>query len=576
MCRIIILIFVFVGIMGCQKPKGDTPDPKLTSTNKPSPVDSPWFEDVTARAGIDFVHDPGETKDYFMPGSMGSGCAFLDFDGDGLLDIYLLQDGGPESRSINRLYRQVRPMQFQDVTEGSGLGVNGYNMGVAIGDINNDGRPDILLTQYGGVKLFVNQGDGKFVEMAAKMGVVNPVWVSSAAFFDYDRDGWLDLVIVNYLDYDPKRPCLSPESNKDYCGPKTFNGLTSRLFHNRGLKSPRESSLIPEVSFEDVSIPSGIGKLPGPGLGVVCADFSGDGWPDIFVANDGDRNRLWINQKNGTFLDEAISRNVAMTFTGRTYAGMGIAVGDTNNKGLLDLYVTHLNLETNTLWRQEKPGVFRDRTSEANLFATKWRGTGFGTLMGDFANKGSLDIAITNGRVYRGSEARGTNLGFWETYAEHNQLFANDGSGRFQDVSLSNPDFCGIWNVGRGLACGDFDNDGGLDLLVNSIGSPARLFRNIAKDRGHWVKFRVIDSVWKREALGAEVRLKADGKVQLRIVNPAESFLSSSSSLVHFGLGKLTEYDSVEVKWPDGTIQNYSGGKGDQVRDLIRNPGQKP
>lgn len=513
----------------------------------PSPTTA-WLEDVTEAWGVNFVHDPGPVGTYFMPQSMGSGLAVFDCDGDGLLDLYFLQFGGPESRSFNRLYRQAAPGKFVDITAGSGLEVAGHCHGVAIGDANNDGLPDVLLSFYGGVRLFLNRGGGRFEDVTDASGLRNPLWAASCAFVDYDRDGWLDIIVVNYLDYDPKVECRSPEGKLDFCGPNAFTGVPSKLFRHGGL-----SGGVPR--YEDASLTSGLGRLPGPGLGVTAADFDGDGWPDIFVANDGAPNRLWINQRDGTFRDEAASRGIALTAMGKAYAGMGVAVGDTNNDGLFDIYVSHLGSETHTLWRQGPRGLFRDQTAAAGLLQTKWRGTGFGTLMADFNNDGWPDIAQVNGRVHRGGPARDPALGFWETYAERNQLLANDGTGKFTDVSENNPDFCGYWNVGRGLVAADLDQDGGIDLIVTSIGGRARILRNIAPERGHWLILRVIDPRKKRDAYGAEVRLRAGGREWVRTVQPAESYLSSSSPWLHFGLGSVSRLEAVVVRWPDGECE---------------------
>src|SRR4051812_7128278 len=307
-----------VGLGSCRRPAPVGPPP----ADPPPPPG--WFADVTDAAGLTFTNDPGPTGTYFMPQSMGSGAACLDFDGDGLLDVYLLNFGGPNSGSVNRLFRQVSPGRFEDVTAGSGLGYAGHCHGVAVGDVNNDGRPDVLVTGHGVLKLFLNLGGGKFRDATAESGVANLSWGMSAAFLDYDRDGWLDLVVVNYLDYDPKVECRSPEGVLDFCGPNAFSGTTSKLFHN--LRQPSPDPARPTARFEDVSLASGIGKVRGPGLGVAVADFDGDGWPDVFVANDGQPNRLWMNQKNGTFADEAVSRGVAFTQAGKAYAGMGIAI----------------------------------------------------------------------------------------------------------------------------------------------------------------------------------------------------------------------------------------------------------
>jgi enediyne biosynthesis protein E4 len=560
-----------VGFVSCKRSVPVDPPPV-----EPPPAPPGWFQDVSDASGLHFTHDPGPTGTYFMPQSMGSGAACLDFDGDGLLDVYLLQFGGPGSKSVNRLFRQVAPGKFQDVTDGSGLGVAGHFHGVAVGDVNNDGKPDVVLTGFGTLKLFLNLGGGKFRDATAESGLANLLWGMSAAFLDYDRDGWLDLVVVNYLDYDPKVECRSPEGVLDYCGPNAFSGTSSKVFRN--LRAPGEPGK-PVAKFEDTSLATGIGKVRGPGLGVTAADFDGDGWPDIFIANDGQPNRLWINQKNGTFADEAMSRGVALTAMGKSYAGMGIAIGDTNNDGLLDLYVTHLGSEVNNLWRQGPRGQFRDRTVESGLSATKWRGTGFGTLMADFNNDGAQDIAVVNGKVFRGGPAKNTDLGFWETYAEKNQLFLNDGTGKFADASPDNGVFCDYWNVGRGLICADFDNDGAPDLLVAALGGKARLFKNGCPNRGNWLTVKAFDPKLNRDAYGAEVRVRAGGREFVRLINPAESYLCSGSPLAHFGLGAADSVEWVRVTWPDGEkvqTEQFAGGAANRLLTLKRGEGKAP
>jgi hypothetical protein len=284
-----------------------------------TPAGPPWFQDVTEELGLHFVHDAGPVGNYFMPQVMGSGAALFDFDNDGRLDIYLVQNGGPGSRSTNRLFRQGPDGRFTDVSAGSGLDVAGHGMGVAIGDVNNDGWPDVFLTGFGRVRLFLNNGDGKtFTDITQEAGLDNVSWATSACFVDFDRDGWLDLLFVNYVDYDPSRSCPGKGGKRDYCHPSVFGGTIPKLYRNLGRQGGAQAPH--GVRFEDVTLKSGLGQVPGPGLGVICADFNGDHWPDIFIANDAQPNRLWINQKDGTFKEEAVQRGIAYDVMGRVQA----------------------------------------------------------------------------------------------------------------------------------------------------------------------------------------------------------------------------------------------------------------
>jgi hypothetical protein len=536
------------------------------------PPGPPWFEDVSDEVGLDFVHDAGPVDGkYFMPQQMGSGCALFDFDGDGLLDILLLNNGGPNGRP-NKLYRQTPDGRFTDVSAGSGLDFAGWCMGVAVGDVNNDGLPDVLVTEYGRIRLLLNKGGGKFEDVTAAAGLSNPGWATSAAFFDSDRDGWLDLVVVNYIDYDPYYPCHAASGVADFCPPQPFRGTASRLFHNLGAKDGR-------VRFEDVSFESGIGRLAGPGLGVVCADFDGDGWPDVFVANDGKPNHLWLNKRGKSFEEQAVPRGLAYNALGQAEAGMGVAWGDVDGDGLADLLVTHLRSETNTVWRQGPRGTFRDRTGDSGMMARPaWRSTGFGAALGDFDQDGALDAVITNGLVAKQKAPAECELGpFWGQYADRNQLFRNDGRGAFEDLSPRNKGPGGLSGrdvVGRGLAVGDVRNSGALWVLVTGVTGRARLYKNVAPDRGHWLVVRAFDPRLKRDALGAEVTVRAGQRTWMRLAAAAGSYLSSSDPRAHFGLGAATVYDAVEVRWPDGLVESFPGGPADRHVRLARGEGR--
>lgn len=516
-----------------------------------------------------------------MPESAGSGGALFDFDNDGRLDIYLLHNAPTNSGSKNRLYHQQPDGSFRDVSGGSGLDVTGYGMGVAVGDVNNDGLPEVLLTEYGNTRLFGNLGQGKFQDVTRAAGIDNTRWATAASFFDYDRDDWLDLVVVNYVDYSPTIKCYDTRGAPEYCGPQGMPGTAARLYRNLGRTDGHAL-----IRFEDVSAVSGLARKIGPALGVLCADFDGDRWPDIFVADDGMPNRLYINQRNGTFTEEAVQRGIAYNAFGATAANMGIAFGDVDGDALSDVFVTHVSWEQHALWKQGPPGSFQDRTTAVGLANPSQRGTGFGTILADFDLDGDLDLAFANGRIKRPNSpvAPGKDAAFlpgldpfWRPYAQFNQLFANDGAGHFREISSDNPAFCGRAAVGRGLACGDIDNDGDVDLLVVNTGAAAHLLRNVAPRRGHWLVVRAIyPAMGGRDAYGAEVRVTAGGRQWIRLVQPSHSYLVSNDPRAHFGLGDAKIIERIEVLWPDGAEEIFPGGPCDQVISLRKGNGKKP
>ena len=546
--------------------------PMPTVTVKQAAVEEgPFFEEITARSGVDFQHWCGDGGKFFFPEVMGSGIALLDYDRDDDLDIFVVQ-GMPSSAvptrtppgftpsPSSRLYAQVSSGRFEDVTDAATLNdLEPYGMGVAVGDVNNDGWPDIYVSKFGNDRLWLNR-EGKFLDVTAAAGIANPRWGTSCCFVDYDRDGWLDLYVVNYVDYFPSQHCLLASGVQDYCHPGMFQSSPARLFRNVTGEAPGDEKS-KEPRFRDVSFETGIDGKLGPGLGVLAADFTGDGWIDLYAANDAKANFLWVNQKGETFQDEGIAAGAAYDAAGKPQSSMGVTAGDVDGDGRRDLFMTHLDGEYSTLYLQVATGNFEDRTAAAGLATPTIPTTGFGTALLDLDFDGDLDLIMGNGRVRRHDDAAlGTGADYWRNYTDRNQIFLNEGSGAFTEVASGKDGFLAKRRVTRGLAVGDLDNDGDLDVVTSEVNGPARIFFNIAKWQGSWLGVRAIDPRYgERDAYGAVITVFAGDKRWERDINPGTSYLSSSDPRAHFGIGKAEKVDKIEVLWPDGVKETFPG-----------------
>ncbi len=506
------------------------------------------FADVTAQAGIKFVHNAGKQGKKYLPETMGSGVAWIDIDGDGWQDLIFVnsRDWTPRGRRTTAaVYRNNGKGGFVDITRGSGLDVEMYGMGIAVGDYDNDGRDDVYITALEGDHLFHNEGNGKFRDVTAASGIRNAAFGTSAAWLDYDRDGKLDLVVANYVQWNQKGDlwCSLDGATKSYCTPESYKGQPSRLYHNLG-----------GGRFEDVTQKAGLGEGGSKTLGIAVFDFNNDGWPDIFLANDTQPNKLYRNRGNGTFVEEAVSAGVAFGEDGVARGAMGADAGDYDRSGRQHLLVGNFSNQMLGLYHNEGNGLFVDEAPRSTVGRSSLLNLTFGLFFFDYDLDGNLDIFAANGHIDE-------EIGRVQPKIQYKQpplLLHSLGKGRFEDTSKQQPPEFLKPIVARGAAYADYDHDGDLDVIVSTNNGPAVLFRNEGGNRNNWLHLKLSGTRSNRSAIGAVVRVESAGGRQTQVVRSGSSYCSQSELDLTFGLGRDTKVTSVDVDWPSGTKQRLT------------------
>lgn len=568
-------IAVALVVAGCRR---EETGEKTSSANLRTKLEAAWLVDIAGDADLKFTHSTGSTGQFYFPEIAGSGCAFLDYDNDGDLDVYVIQSHpldpaeadkpGFVEAARNRLFRnELKAGQsrvtFVDVTNESGLGDAGYGMGVATGDYDNDGDVDVYVTNVGDNALYRNNGDGTFDKVSNDAMPRCPGWSTSAAFVDIDRDGDLDLFVADYVNFDVRhnKICHSRSSRRDYCGPNSFNPVSDHLFQNNG-----------DGTFTDITRQAGIDRHYGSGLGVVCADFNGDSWPDIYVANDGNANQLWINKKDGTFENDALLAGAAYNAEGMPEAGMGVSAGDFDLDGDNDVILAHLFGEHNTLLANDGSGYFDDQTNRMLLAAMSLPYTAFGVEWFDVDNDGYLDLFFANGAVKIAEEH--AHLDY--PYPFPNQLVRNLGPPSFEFADVTDRAGADVSRllVSRGAAFGDVDNDGDVDILVSNSNGPLQLLRNDVGHKQSWLMLELVGKKSNRMAIGATVTLERGSKPAIvRRVHTDGSYCSANDPRVHFGLEGDRGQQSVIVDWVGGGIERFEELNAGELIRLVEGSG---
>jgi len=523
------------------------------------------FVNIASEAKVAFKHENGATPQKYMPETMAGGSIILDYNNDGWPDIFFVNGGSfvdkqKAAGARHRLYRNNKDGTFTDVTATSGIGVSGFGMGACSADYDNDGWPDLYITSVGGNKLYHNNGSGAFTDVTEKAGVGSQLWSASCAFGDIDNDGYVDLYVTNYVDFSVQnnKYCVYTGDTRVYCHPNVYNGVPDILYRNNG-----------DGTFSDVSRSAGIYRPDGKGLGVVFGDYDGDGWIDIYVANDSTPNFLFHNKGKGVFEEVGLLAGVAVGSDGQALAGMGTDMGDVDGDGLLDIFVTNLDRQTHNLYRNLGKGLFADVTFESGVGEATLPFVGFGAVFFDYDNDTDLDLAIANGDVI-------DNVSLFRdstSYEQRNLLLQNDGMGKFRDVGpASGPGFA-LKKPSRSLSAADIDNDGDLDLLIGNVGQTADLLRNDGGNNNNSLSIRTVGSKSNRDGIGARLKLTIGGKVLLQEVRAGSSYLSQSDLRVHFGMGKAPRAERLEIRWPSGAVEVLQDVEANQILTVTEGRG---